>query len=329
MSSDSFDGDIDSALESAVAEQRGQPADAPKPSTDAKPAESSPLPATTLEPRASGSDVTPDRKADAPPIAAPASDTKPKEPNAPPQEEWPRILQTTRDKTARETETRFRQEFGIPQGVDAARVKTFVDGLHNNPIGLLRQLQKELAPYLPENQPATKPAFTKPSPRLRAEDGTAAYAAEDVDAILEHFQAQLDQRLAQSLEPINADRERQASEAIWNQAWTTAGQTLKDAEAWEGFAELKPEIVKLMEADGRVTFESAYNRLYQPWRKEQAQKLKETTRQELLKEIKSSPAVEKSIRPGAPVHAADKSKRGRSFNSDLDAAVEKAFAQVG
>ncbi len=105
---------------------------------------------------------------------------------------------------------------------------------------------------------------------------------------------------------------------------------LKEAESWEGFNELKPEIAKLMDADGRVTFESAYNRLYQPWRKEQARQLKEQTRQEVLKEIKTTPAAAgKSIKPGSPVPTAKASRRGRSFDSDLDSAVSKAFAQVG
>jgi len=260
--------------------------------------------------------------------ATPDPNAKPKdELAAPPEARWPTILDNARKKASSETEARVFEDYGIPRTADKARVREFIQALDADPIGLYHRLGKELAPYLTPQTP--QPSVSRPLPRLRAEDGTAAYDADAVDAMIGELRAYFTQELHGAIQPIEAERTAAAKAQIWKSAEESAGRMLTEARAeWDGFTDLEPQIAALMEQDGRVTFESAYNRLYQPWRKERDRKSREETRQQVLQEIKKTPAHSPSIVPGSPVRAGAP-KRSRSFDADVEAAVSKASQMHG
>ncbi len=321
-----LDSDISSALESAASSLSGQPAAETTPTTDAPKTEAASQPASAADASVTAS-TAPGSTAPASATETPKPETTPKDdPAAPPQEKWQHVLGNAREKAARETEAKLHETYGIPRGADPNTVRRFISGLHHDPVALYHELGRQLKPYL--EQP--KATFQRPTPRLRAEDGTAAYAAEDVDALIQQLQDTFEQRLTGAIEPLEAERQQSARAHIWNEAVKTADERLAEAREWEGFAELSTQIAELMEQDGRITLDSAYNRLVQPWRKERDRKLKEETRQQVLQEIKKAPVNSPSVVPGAPVRAGNGAKRSRSsFDSDVEAAVQRANALHG
>jgi hypothetical protein len=169
---------------------------------------------------------------------------------------------------------------------------------------------------------APQPAERR-GPSLRAEDGTAAYSAADVDAILEDRMAQIEKSLAEKLSPYEAARQRDETQRIYNQVNDEARQEIADAEAnWEGFAEMKPRILDLMRSDKRVTMASAYARVTKEYVASDRQK----TRQSVLNELKQTPPAPSDVRPGATTRSSQTKSRGMDFTNAVANAVAKQQA---
>lgn len=326
-------GDISAAVDAAVAQH--SPSDGPTGDASAQPAEAAAPPAAPPTDSGATESNADDSASAAPATQATEKSAKPEEPvAAPPQEKWPTILENARKKERAAATRELNERYGIPEDADPERVRAHVWGLINDPIGYYKSLGEQLAPYLATNAPAQPTrAFQRPTPRLRSEDGTAAYTAEDVDALVEHVQsemtAEFNRQLAERLGPLQQTHEELESQKRWGTAVERAKTQLEEASSWEAFDELKEQIRDLMETDKRVTLWSAYNRLHQTWAKDRSKRIEQETRQRVLDEIKKAPAAPtKTVAPGQPVRAGSV-KRSRSLDADIDRAIESAYAKAG
>lgn len=242
-----------------------------------------------------------------------------------------RILQNARDKEKARVEAALWEEVGYGKD-DYVALKPHLDYLAQDAVGYWKWLGNHL---LNEGliQPSNgnghgnghTPAATtsqRPTPDLRAEDGRLAYSAEAVEQLLVHHGQDLMRQFEDRIKPLDATRQELERQKIDVRADQHAKAFVANArENWEGFKDLEPQIHAAMKKDGRVTVESAYNRLLPAYLKDKRTRLESEIRQKTLDEIAAKPkAPTKNVAPSAASVGTHQSRRG-SLDSRLDEAA--------
>lgn len=318
---------VSSAIDTAVAQHSESPSqESGPPSTSSTPAGEAPAPA-----EASGSDAQsttssttqgePTRQAGDADDDAVKDDSKWKE-----LESRRTILKNARSKGAAEFAQGLEQRLGFSLA-DENTIENLRQ-FRSDPAGYIKryaqhfglQFTDQPASSAPPPSPAT---FEKPQPRLRAEDGTLAYAQPEVDALVGHLNAQIEE-LKAALNPIQQTHQHLEQQRLYSQAYAEADVQFKEISQWEGFADVKDRMLELMKADGRVTPDSAYRRAYQEIYRP---KLEATIRQKALDDLKNAPATApKGVSPSAQPRAASKTPGNMSVSEAVQFAVEKHAA---
>jgi len=233
------------------------------------------------------------------------------------------ILQNAR-KNEREVFAReLSDQLGVPISDQnaIANFRAFI----SDPAGYVRTYGKHFGLQVPEQTPQRQAQpqgqFERPKPRLSAEDGTPAYAAPEVDALVGHLEQQIAQ-MQQMLNPIKQTHQELQRQRVHAEAFQTAQRDFDEMKSWEGFDDVMPRMLELMKADGRVTPDSAYRRAYQEVYRP---KLEEKVRKSVLDELKTSPAATpKGVSPTATARAAAKKPGAMSVSEAVLFAVEQA-----
>lgn len=329
-------GEISAAVDSAV---EASPGSSPA-TSDTTP---TPTPAAT-SPTAAPADASgPEAQTlqssstDAPTI--PASDKTPKREDnpaktdtqqaEPPRDKWEPILANARTKARTEGAREAYESLGVAPTVDRAQLRSHIQMLLNDPRAYHAALGRSLGADAPQQTPPPQAssARTRPQPSLRAEDGTLAYSAEQVEQLLAMHGEDIEKRMTGQISPLQQAQNDARVEQITRQSKADAAAALADYRTWHGWAELEPFIHEDMARDGRVTPESAYARHYQAWNKTQQAKLKSDTRQEILAEMKTAPEAPATVRPGAAMPPrSTTARRPQTLDARLDAALAEAFS---
>jgi hypothetical protein len=246
---------FEEAFTTSEPDQDASPASDPTPEVPASASEASPstesveTPASAeastetdaapiAQPESTDSEVV-SASTDADTLATPATPTEPPS-GEPPEWRWQDILSNARDTTAKETETRVRQEIesqyawakDLTQASDGERqnLLSWYQVLNTDPVTALSQLSQAVAanPELKARLDATQgtaqavPETPEPQADLQNADGTLVYSADK----LKEWQGWTQQRLAQSLSQQFEERlaplQRAASHAESQRIQTTA-----------------------------------------------------------------------------------------------------------
>jgi hypothetical protein len=129
-------------------------------------------------------------------------------------------------------------------------------------------------------------------------------------------------RVEGRLQPIESDRmESMASDYARSQ--------IEEMKTWPHFDEFRERMGRMMLADGRVTLESAYNRLLRDRLKNRDTEIREETRTKTLEELRTAPDPN-TPRPGKPMPSqAGRARKGQSLDTRIDQAFEKAVSHLG
>ena len=189
------------------------------------------------------------------------------------------------------------------------------------------------------SEPPTAPQAARPTrapmpqPDLVFSDGRRAYSAESAAALVDwvadglrnEFGVLLDERLG----PMQQTHQAMRAQQFQAEARQIADTVLAEASTWAYFSEFAPRIAEMMQADRRVTVQSAYNRLLQERLKTEPARLKEEARQATLRELQTTTKTgSPSITPGRPVVAERRKGGSSSLDDALDAAISRAVATV-
>jgi TolA-binding protein len=238
------------------------------------------------------------------------------------------ILKNARSKGAAEFRSNLEQRLGF--SLDDENTLANVAMFRQDPAGYIKRFAQHFGLQAPEQAQRPQPTapngktFERPSPRLRAEDGTPAYAQPEVDALIDHLTSQI-QELKGSIDPLQQMRQQMEQQSVMAQAHTEAARTFEEIKTLEGFEDVKDRMLSLMKADGRVTWESAYRRAYQEIYRP---KLEQSLRQRALDDLKKAPVTTpKGPSPNAQPRGVAPAKRGGlSVAEAIQAAVEKHSA---
>ncbi len=177
--------------------------------------------------------------------------------------------------------------------------------LSSDPVGFYRAMGQQLTQRGYSTQAQAEPQ--EPAPDLVTEQGKPVYSADQLKAWHRWNNAQLDEKYGRPLQQL-----QQASQVaeITQRASAEAQTTLHEARTtWEGFPELEPKIYALMKSDGRVTLDSAYNRVF---REEYLPTLKTRERQAVLSDLAKKPGAS-TVSPSAAGTAVPKPAKDLSF----------------
>ena len=236
------------------------------------------------------------------------------------------ILKNARSKGATEFAQGLEQRLGFSLA-DENTIENLRQ-FRSDPVGYIKRyaqhfglaLADQPKPSQPQQQTAT---FEKPQPRLRAEDGTLAYAQPEVDTLIGHLNAQIEE-LKAALNPLQQTHQQFEQQRIYSQAVAEADTQFKEISQWEGFADVKDRMLELMKTDGRVTPDSAYRRAYQEIYRP---KLEADIRQKALDDLKKAPVIApKGASPSAQARGAAKKPGSMSPAEAVAFAVEKHAA---
>lgn len=117
---------------------------------------------------------------------------------------------------------------------------------------LAKSLGMRLVPLTAEGQSVPEGSATAfPKPRLRAEDGTEAYAADQLPQILDIFKRQLLETVGGQVQPLLKDREnaqrRDQEESVRQDARSIAAEALAEARKLQHFTkENEPAILEML-----------------------------------------------------------------------------------
>jgi hypothetical protein len=237
------------------------------------------------------------------------------------------ILQNARQKAAAEYTQRVESTLGFSLSDDnaVANVKAFL----SDPRGYIAAHAQHfgIAPAVePPRQPTPAPSngFTRPTPSLVAQNGTAAYAQAEVDALFDYQQQRI-AALESALQPMQQTHQQIQSEQAMREIHAQAAAQYDDMRTWPGFDELKGDVLAVMQSDRRISPETAYRRVMQTkYLPTQEQRMRE----KLLAEInaakaetpKGPSAITQSRTSAAP------KRGGLSVHDAVQFAVEKHTA---
>lgn len=158
-------------------------------------------------------------------------------------------------------------------------------------------------------QPQTQqpPADPKPLPDVLLEDGSKVYSDAQMEKMLEWRDRQTEQR---------RQAERAAEAETHTRSQNTAREVFTEYQDKPGFKENMKEIADLMESDGRVTLDSAYNRIVVPKLLKAQEDLDKAARaderRKVLEELKNKGPAGDTAKPSGSQTTEPKSYRGMS-----------------
>jgi hypothetical protein len=227
-----------------------------------------------------------------------------------PVERVKKIIANARHKAATEVEGRFSWAKDVDPEQFSEHQK-ILGWLDTDPIGFHNFVQGQLktdpryASHFTREEPQPDP---EPKPDLMLEDGTLMYSPDRLKEVItwreRQWQADMDKRLS-PLEKAFQSASEQAS------GIRKAQEVLSDAKTWPGFEENMTDIRTLMEADKRVTLESAYRRVVVPKLQAKDRELRDSLRKEILNELKQKPAASTEV-PGRVAPVTPESFKGKS-----------------
>jgi hypothetical protein len=169
----------------------------------------------------------------------------------------PRIVAAVKNARADERAI-IDKEIGWARGLSKDNVSVALDitsEIAANPQEFATRLAGELGMKLvPANQPAAAEGgaadFKLPAPRLRAEDGTAAYSADQMPEIVKGIVAHVTSTLNSRLQPIETERQQTAAQAketaALNQRVRIVTGALNKARELPHFKENEPAILQVL-----------------------------------------------------------------------------------
>lgn len=190
----------------------------------------------------------------APTTAAPAApaESAPPQPGPIPYDRHKEILENAR-KEREATEQALKAKFGWAEAYDPTHVAESVklyQWLTTNPQGFRDFLDGQLR----QQQPA-KPADEPIEPLLKAEDGTAAYSADQVQKLLDKQAQQLWQKVEQEFGPIKTKEQRRELEA---QSQRAAQDMVATMRTWPMFSEHEADVKALLATNATISPFNAY-----------------------------------------------------------------------
>lgn len=206
------------------------------------------------------------------------------------------ILDKAREET-RQAAERFKWAEGLTETQYQAikRKADLVDGSLRDPIAFHRQLGAWLRnhpQYGPRVQ-ATEGTDPEPEPDLVAENGQKVYSADQLRKWQAWNHQKLTAQMTELVSPLQQRLQQQDSQA---QAQTWAQSQLAEARTWPAFNDLQASIRKRMQADGRLSLHTAYQRAYQ---EEYLPTERQRLRDELVAEMNTK-ATASTANPAAP-----------------------------
>lgn len=215
------------------------------------------------------------------------------------------------------------------------KVAQFEHVLENDPktfLGLLSQIPayKEFFDYigqLAQNQPAAgQPAKVPdgmPQPDQTLTDGTKVYSMEGLQSLLqwqaENVEKRVTQKVQKQYEPIEKEWQNQQR---MQQLVPVIEKQIAEARTWPNFAELEPQIVKLLNADQSISLERAYVKAYQEQVVPKMSADRNKMRTDILAELKQKPVS--SSAPSGQVRPDTKPEANRTMDQIVADAVRDA-----
>lgn len=216
-----------------------------------------------------------------------------------------------------EAELKNDPRYQVAQQFDPREFSEAVDELRlmrSNPTEFHRQFGEKLrqAGLLPNDAPDP---FSLPDADLEAEDGTKAYSAERLADIVNGLQRQIDAKI-QPFAQERAERQREQQKA---ETFSRAKTMVEDAaKKYDGFTELRPQIVQEMLRDKQTgqfrsleqVYLDVYNKQYLPKRDEKV-------RQKHAEELRAKAAVT-ATRPTGGVPRGGSTGPAKTFRQAIE-----------
>ncbi len=230
-----------------------------------------------------------------------------------------RILESARTKERE----RITSLYGVsPDDWSRHHLGAFAKTLLDNPVAahtILTQQLRAAGLFKTEGAaPPARPAATTddlPQPKLRADDGSLVYTADDTAKLIEHFVNKATASLRSELEPITSTHQQAL-------ARDDARRQIAEVQQYPHFETLKPEMVKLMRADSSLMLQAAYDRALRAY----LPQIESSVRAKTLAEIKTAPAVpSQPLAPGSTVvrgASTTGKRRGLTFEEAAKQAIE-------
>ena len=187
----------------------------------------------------------------APPVTAPSAE------GAIPVDRHKAILEKTREEKFAEGKaaaaSEMRQKLGWAESLDQTAVQNglnLYEWLRHDPSGFQTWLASKVAGAASPAEPqATQPA-------LRAEDGTAVYSADQLQALLDGMRQQVIAEVTQKYEPLRQRAEQRELEVTATREATHVVQQARTQ--WPLFTELESQVKQVMLSNPAVQLHDAY-----------------------------------------------------------------------
>jgi hypothetical protein len=212
---------------------------------------------------------------------------------------------------------------------DFENYKSAMELARTNPVEYLRRMeaafrQNPQYAHLFQSQPQQTtqqpPQDPRPLPDVLLEDGSKVYSDAQMDKLLEWRDRQAEQK---------RQAERVAEAELHTRSRDNAVAQFSDFQSKPGFTENMKEIADLMESDGRVTLDSAYNRIVVPKLLKAQEDLEKTARaderKKVLDELRNKAPAGDTAKPSGSQTTEPKSYKGMS-TADIMADVARELS---
>lgn len=169
----------------------------------------------------------------------------------------------------------------------------------------------------PPAAPTPVQAEAAPEPDILLENGQLSYSHERLNQLLEWKERQIEQRVQQSLAPI---QQRVAIADMQEQAAVRARSELAQAESWPGFVEAKQELRQFLVNNPTATLRDAYIAVVPARLAEQAKSSATQGYQKALTELQQKAGAASAPATRTSGHA-PASTSGMSFRDHLEEAL--------
>lgn len=256
------------------------------------------------------------------------------------------ILTNAREKAASAERTRVYQDLGIRETDNVAAVSSHVRALLEDPVAYHSALGARLrqegrlkdqpdAPAAPNRQaPASRNLrnFTLPEASLQTADGRGLYTTDDVQTLVNGLLEHVEQVVEGKLEPHEQSLAQQREAAVWAEADRLAHHDIAAAQRWPRWNDVSKRVGELMNdavkrQDTTMTLKNAYNEAFVELSLHEAPSLETRIRSRLAEEAQRHP-VGDIAQPGVPVVTERQTRRSRTLNDDISAAVDRAARAV-
>lgn len=214
------------------------------------------------------------------------------------------------------------------------KVAQFENVLENDPrtfLGLLSQIPayKDFFDHinkLTQAQPqATTPKVPEgmPQPDQTLPDGTKVYSMDGLQALLqwqaENVEKRVTDKVTKHYAPIEQEWQQQQRMA---QLVPVIEKQIADARTWPNFAELEPEVIKILKSDPQISLERAYVKAFNEQVVPKVSADRNKIRTEVLAELKQKPVS--SSAPTTAVKPGSQPTGPRSLEQIIEDSVKQA-----